>query len=276
MSQKNIKKATKQGKKNKVLKLGSLEIRFTKLDLIGSAIITILLILYLLSPKMFILSTARYGRGTKEENKNVETALGKEDTEEKFNLYFQWYNVLHELGHGILMYNGNLRISDAKEEQLVNDFAYAYWANYGEEEKLNKVEKIVNYAAKNIKSDAKEGDNHINYAEKNWNKKSFQNFNNYGWFQFNCVKESFKKKKNLEEVLKEMKLYNVKLPEKKTLIYETIDEENCKEIVLDAIANIREWGLEFPDVHHTFTNDPNANYSRSGKNYFWIYNVIDN
>lgn len=259
---------------SKIIKIGKVEIEVRLWELIFLAFLLLIIILYFTSPKVYLVTTARYNQGTKEDQINVETALGKENTEERFEIYFQWYNVIHELGHGVKLYNSNIKISSAEEEQLVNDFAVAYWLHYGEEEKLKELEDIVNYAAENIKSDAKEGQSYMEFAESNWNKSSFFTFNNYGWFQFSSVKESLKNKKTLEEVLKEMEIENIEIPSKETLEYDEITEEVSTKIINDAVENFNEWGLEFPKTYQTFNNDPNANYSRGGKNFLGIYDFI--
>lgn len=251
-------------------------IQISKGAIISIIVVLILVIIWFLSPKAYLVTTARYGKGTEEDNTNVKIALGETNTEERFKIYFQWYNVIHELGHGILIYNSDIKISNAEEEQLVNDFAVAYWLHYGEEEKINELSNIVEHATANINSDAETGINHIEFAEKNWNKSSFFTFNNYGWFQFNCVKQSLNERKSLDEVLKEMGIENIKLPEPKQLTYPTINEEVSTKIIDDAVENFNEWGLEFPKVYHFFNDDPNANYSRNARNVLGIYGLIEN
>lgn len=174
-------------------------------------------------------------------------------------MYFWWFNVLHEVGHALIEYNGKIKISRPEEEQLVNDFAYAYWAYYGEEEKLLQVEEIIDYAVAHIQNDEKSDMNYMEYAKKNWNKSSFWKFNNYGYFQFNAGKETFKNKKTLDTVLKEMGITNYTLNNIK-LSYDTIDEANCEKILNDAVDNIHKMGLKFPEVRHMYTKDPYYSY----------------
>lgn len=61
---------------------------------------------------------------------------------ERFCLYFQYYNVLHELGRGLLRYNNGVSILIVDEEQLANDFAIAYWNYYGESFIVKRLENI--------------------------------------------------------------------------------------------------------------------------------------
>lgn len=264
----------KEVEKNKrTIFIGKLEIEIN--TLIFCAVIGIVLIIYCLSPNIYSITTARYGKWSETDNNNVETALGRENTEGRFLTYFQWYNVVHELGHGILRYNSNIKLSGAEEEQLVNDFAVAYWLYYGEESKINELKDIVEYASNNIKSSAEEGITYMEFAEKNWNKLSFNTFNNYGWFQFSSVKESLKNGKELKDVLKDMGIENYNLIDSKKLEYPIIDEEVSTQIINDAINNFHEWGLKFPKCYHKFSNNPNSNYSGNRKNFLGIYNLIE-
>ncbi len=263
----------KTKKEKKQIKIGKLVIADSITELI---IVMTFVLTYFLSPNIFLITTARFGTGSEADNNNVEIVFGSENTEERFKTYFQWYNVIHELGHGILRYNSDIKISAVEEEQLVNDFALAYWLYYGEEEKISELENIVNYAVDNIKSDAPEGVSYIKFAEENWNKPSFNTFNNYGWFQFSSVKESLNKRLSLTDVLKEMGIKNINLPEKELLQYSEINEKTSTQIINDAVENFHKWGLEFPEVYQTFSDNPNANYSKTVKNFLGLYTFLLN
>lgn len=260
----------------KTIKIGKLELKITKVDLIIIPIFVILVILYFLSPKLYMVTTARYGKGSETDNNNVKIALGEQNTEERFQLYFQWYNVIHELGHGVLRYNSNIKLTSAEEEQLVNDFAVAYWLYYGEEDKINELSHIVDYAVSHIDNDAEDGITYMEFGEKNWNNPAFFTFNNYGWFQFSSVKESLSKRKSFDEVLREMEIKNIQVVEPKLLQYPSINEEVSTKIINDAIENFHEWGIDFPEVAHFFSNDPNANHSKPVRNFLGIFNLISN
>lgn len=244
--------------KKKVIKIGKLE--FTLGGLILTILTAIILILFVACPKVALIVTQKYNAGTDEQNNNVKIAFGEANTEEKYKLYFWWYNVLHEVGHGLICYNGNNNLYGPEEEQIVNDFAYAYWSFYGQQDKLDEVEEIINYAAEHIKNDENSNMDYMEYAKQNWNKPSFGTFNNYGYFQFNSVKETFKNKKSLNAVLKEMGINNANLKNKKILSYDTINEETCDKILYEAIDNAHEWGLKFPKTYHKYITNPYLSY----------------
>ena len=104
---------------------------YSVVDLIVLGLMLACFAAYFLAPKAYSVVTARYNSGTDEQNAEVVLALGDENTEEDFEIYFQWYNVIHEMGHGLIRYNSDKKFGNAEEEQLVNDFAVAYWMMYG-------------------------------------------------------------------------------------------------------------------------------------------------
>lgn len=239
---------------------------YSVIDLIVLGVMLACFVAYFLAPKAYSVVTARYNAGTKEQNEEVITALGTENTEEDFRIYFQWYNVIHELGHGLIRYHSDSKFSKAEEEQLVNDFAVAYWMMYGEESKLERMEYITSHAMSSLKSDAEPGQSYMDFAEKRWGKKGFFSFRNYGWFQFNSSHAALQNQKDMDTVLKEMGISGYSLPENPSRInYGTISEEVSDQILNDAVENINSWGLSFPKVYHKYHNDPNDNYSKPVK-----------
>ena len=264
-------------KENTKVKLGKFEI--TKGALIEIIIFCILIVIYIISPRCYSVTTGLYNQSTPENQKNVENAMGTENTEERFKIYFQWYNVIHELGHGLLYYNNGNDLDIVDEEQLVNDFAVAYWKYYGEEEKISELEDIVNYAVKNIGTNYENEVDYLKLGKENSNGKrfnnSFFNFNDYGWFQFSSVKHSFETNKNLQEVLEEMGFSDFDLTQRKKLIYKEINNDVSTQIINDAVDNFNEWGLKFPKATHHFDKNPNNNYSRSMVKYLGLFEIPD-
>ncbi len=263
----------KEKKEKKVIKIGKLTTSVGELILFAFMLIS--LILVYTSPKTALIVTPKYNQETAQD-KDVITALGEENTEYNFKLYFWWYNVIHEIGHGVKDHNGNKNISGAEEEQLVNDFAYAYWSYLGQQDKLDEVEQIINYAVEHVQNDENSNVNYMEYAKSNWNKKTFLTFNNYGYFQFNSVKETFKNKKSLAEVLKEMGVNNANLSNTKMVSYDNIDEQTCDKIINDTIDNIHAWGLKFSNTIHKYSTDAFDSYYRSNRKAYIYMELLFN
>lgn len=201
--------------------------------------------------------TGRYGVGTPEQNQVVDSILGGIYARERFEIYFHWYNILHELGHSIIYFYTDERPHPVNEEQLVNDFAVAYWLTYGENEKLKFLDEIITYALAHLKCPAPSGVTHITYAYEKWGTDELFNFNNYGWFQFNCVKESLLKRRDLPTVLIQMGLKNIQIQPRETYTYPLINENMARQVIKDAVSTMQKWGVELPEAYITFDNDPN-------------------
>ena len=110
-------KNKKLEKKNSNIKIGKHEM--SKGAIIEIIILCILIVIYIFSPRCYSVTTGLYNQSTAEDQRNVENAMGPEKIEERFKIYFKWYNVIHELGHGLLYYNDGVDIDVADEEQLV-------------------------------------------------------------------------------------------------------------------------------------------------------------
>ena len=224
---------------------------------------------YFAAPTVGLITTGRYGHGTTEDNELVDSILGKEFAKERFELYFQWHNVLHEIGHAVMAFNNKERIHVVDEEQLVNDFAVAYWSHYGEAGKLDELQNIVTYSLGNFDRPAPVHQTHMEYAREMWGKRELFTFNNYGWFQFSLVNHSLNNRKSLEAVLHEMGVKNVKPQHPKTLAYAS-GEQSVHLIINDAAEELSKWGVELPQFYHTFSTDPNAHMMQITKNIFGV------
>lgn len=263
-------------KSERKIKIGRFEMKWKSFDLLLAGI---LVLIYIFSPRVYSVTTGLYNQSTEDDQKNVVTAMGITNTEERFKLYFQWYNVVHELGHGLLYYNNGVSVPIVDEEQLVNDFAVAYWKYYGEPEKIEELYDIVNYAVEHVGTNYQNGVDYLKLGRDNSSKKTFNNsfftFNSYGWFQFSSVKHSLESNKSLEDVLKEMGFKDFKLSGKETLVYDKIDEEISTKVINDAIANFKSWGLNFKNATHHFSKDPNMNLSSSKVKYLGLFEIPD-
>ena len=203
--------------------------------------------------------TGKYETGSQEIKNEIIRILGNENPAYMYNIYFHWYNVVHEVGHAICTY----KITDekifyeqdfVKQEVMVNDFAVAYWLYYGEKEKLEKLKAILSNVFKNITNPAPNM-HYIDYAIANWKNSDFWTYNNYGWFQFNCVNNSLSNPKTLEEILSCMSEKDI-ISQPKQLLKYTVNTEMAAKIVQDAVIIINKWGIDLPPLFHVYSDDP--------------------
>ena len=200
--------------------------------------------------------TGLYGVGTPEQNALVDRIMGGERAAERFEVYFHWHNLLHELGHGIVWFYTADRPHPMDEEVLVNRFAVAYWRRYGQADKLEILRETVDDAAGQFTRPVGEGVSAMEYAKAKWGQEELYNFNNYGWFQMSCVADVLREELDLRTVLEQMGCKTFAEPPRQLLCYE-LDAETPEQIVADAVAVLRDWGIVLPGVRVTFDDDLN-------------------
>lgn len=198
--------------------------------------------------------TGRFHTGTEEQKKVICRILG-DNTPDAYELYFHWYNIMHELAHLIVSFNGAERLTDTAEEQYVNDFAVAYWALYGEDEKNDQLSSIVKYGLCQFISPSPDGENYLDFFQRNWGNGALYNFNDYGWFQFNCVNTSLHSHETLAHVIQRRFGIREKFVHER-ISYDMHDENTSQRIVDDARAILTGWGLTIPPVTIKFIDNP--------------------
>ena len=214
-----------------------------------------------------VITLGLYGQGTEEQNAMIHAFLGGEQARERFELYFQWYNTIHELGHAITVHNGTYGPPDmgfrhmVDEEILVNSFAVAFWMYYGEEEKLNALSDMVDYALSNIPP-AVDYLNHIDFMREAVDGLRYApfTFEVYGWFQFSLVRDILRERDSLDlaALLTQMTgIESVRVPPERTLVYPSLGTDIVPIILADAISILNNRGISLPSVYVTFSTDPN-------------------
>lgn len=199
--------------------------------------------------------TGQYQMATAEERAMLHQLFGAQ-AERDYEIYFHWHNLLHEIGHAIMMFHALQRPHPMHEEQLVNDFALAYWRHYGEDEKILMLSELVRRAVGRFT--APTAMDYMDYAVANWRNPAFYSFDQYGWFQFSCVEKSITQKRSLAQVLEQMGVCVQTQPERETLSYE-INADMARRVVTDAARNLKTWGVLLPDeMQVVFCDDVNC------------------
>ena len=210
-----------------------------------------------------------YNQGTDEQNEMIHSFLGGEDARERFELYFQWYNTIHELGHLITVHNGTYDGNDfenmrhmIEEELLVNSFAVAFWMYHGEEGKIEALEEMVDYVLSHITPPVDDM-SHLDFMRAAVDEDRMAEvftFEKYGWFQFSMVRDILRERDSLDlsALLTEMIGEEIQVQPQQTLVYPTLGIDVAPEIVADAVSILREWGVDIPDVYMAFDTDPNV------------------
>ena len=218
------------------------------------------------SDPIAVIVNGLYGQGTEEQNAMIRGLLGGEYARERFELYFQWYNSIHELAHVITVHNGtydpqNMGLRHMVDEEiLANSFAVAFWMYYGEDGKLDALEEMVEYVLSNITPPVDDM-SHLDFMREGVDGERYVpfTFEVYGWFQFSLVRDILHERDSLDlaSLLTEMTGGNVQAQPRQVFIYETLGTDMVPIILADAISILRDWGVDFPDVYVSFSTDPN-------------------
>lgn len=208
------------------------------------------------------ITTGQYVTAPLEQQLMIRHLLG-ENVEYHFEIYFHWYNMIHELGHAIFEYNCPNRLHPADEEQLVNQFAIAYWRHYGEIEKLESLCSIVHDSLRKFVVPTDNAKDHLSYAKEHWGTEELYDFNNYGWFQFSCVEYSISQHLSLEQALSDMGLTQVQR-QQRVLFQYNVDEMMPYKVIEDAKKALCCWGIKLPtEIDVVLSDDPNRHMCQS-------------
>ena len=223
-------------------------------------------------PPVGVIVNGLYGQGTQVQNAMVHALLGGELARDRFELYFQWYNTIHELGHLITIHHGTYDRNNMEatrhfvdEEILANSFAVAFWMNFGELEKIYILEEKVDYVLGKLPSPV-ENMPHLDFMRGAVDAGRFEEvftFEIYGWFQLNVVRDILLERDSLDLalILAEMTGMNniqVQPPSpNQRLVYPTLGVDVVPQIVADAIYTLRNLGVSVPDAYISFSTDPN-------------------
>ena len=201
--------------------------------------------------------TGQYQNAPLDQQKMIQELFGK-NAEHSYEIYFHWYNVIHELGHAIMMFNSSSRPHPAEEEQMVNDFAYAYWKYYGEQEKLKELDYIIEETIQKFTIPADNSVSYLDYAKDKWGTEELFTFNNNGWVQFSSVKAAITGGTSLEQALSRMCSGKISPQIPKVMEYK-ICTQMPVQIIADAVKELRGWGVSLPEGNEiVFGEDVNC------------------
>ncbi|MBE6936658.1 MAG: hypothetical protein E7458_09260 [Ruminococcaceae bacterium] len=201
--------------------------------------------------------TGQYQTAPSEQKAMIRELLG-EDPEQKFELYFHWYNLIHELGHAIMMFHSDVRPHPAEEELLVNQLAVAYWTHYGESKRLSQLRTLIHDVLNRFPAYLMEQSDYLCYAKSHWEEETFFTFLQYGWFQFNCVKAALSSELTLQQALEQMEIVGV-VPQAAEPEPSELEERSPAQIIEEAVSRFPSWGILLPDqIEVVLCNDANC------------------
>ena len=198
--------------------------------------------------------SGQYEAGTQEQQAGYRMLFGEENIQYKFDLYFHWYNIVHELGHCVADAQ-KMNMSHVQEEMLVNEFAVAYWKYVGAEAQLKELEAMLKGIIANLNCPVPSNIGFAEYYESVWGTEVLNNVVLYGYFQLNSVLEALNGKKDLKTILKSMNIdWNSDIVMSK---YEgAVCAQNAYRVLDNAVANINKLGIETIQVSIELVDNP--------------------
>ena len=183
--------------------------------------------------------SGQYERGTEEQQNGYKMLFGEDNIQYKFDLYFHWYNIIHELGHCVVDVQ-KISMTNVQEEMFANEFAVAYWKYIGKETQLKELEQMLKEIIAHIPSPVPDDIGFVEYYESIWGTEALTDVMTYGYLQLNSVLEAIKCGKDFSTVLKAV---DVEMDHNASMdIYDgAICAENASKILSSAVANINKF-----------------------------------
>ena len=197
--------------------------------------------------------SGRYETGTEEEQTGYRQLFGEDNIQYKFDLYFHWYNLVHEMGHCLVEKYGK-QMSKVQEEMFVNELAVSYYRYIGESERLRELEGYLQAVIDMVPSPVPEGQTFTSFFESIWGTEALNNVMMYGFFQLNSVLEAMHKEKKFEDIAKELGVtLQASKPEKCTA---SITSSNAAAFLESAAVNMRSFGFDVPEITLELNDNP--------------------
>ena len=144
-----------------------------------------------------------FEKGSSEEQAGYIGLFGPENIQYYFDLYFHWYNLVHEVGHCIVEKQGAV-MSKVREEMYVNELAVGFYRAIGENEKLDSLKGKLEEIIGRMPAPMPEGEGFREFYERIWGTEQLNNVMIYGYFQLNSVLEAFRAARSFLDVMKEI------------------------------------------------------------------------
>ena len=201
----------------------------------------------------YVIRSGKYETGTEEQQLGFRQLLG-EDALYSFDLYFHWYNIIHELGHCFAGQSNIYQDSNIDQEMFVNEFAVGYYTYAGETEQLNELKAMVQGIIDSMPSPVPEGETFLGFYKRIWNTDALMQVMIYGYFQFRSVLEALEKQRSFEDIASELgfKIH----PSDILKCNAGLSSANAEKFLHTALENMKNIGMKIPQVRLELVDDP--------------------
>ena len=197
--------------------------------------------------------SGKFETGNEEQQMGYKMLFGEVSIQYKFDLYFHWYNLVHEMGHCLVEKYG-LALSPVQEEMYVNELAVSYYRYVGESDRLAELKSILKAVIDQMPSPVPEGESFTSFFESIWGTDALMNVMTYGYFQLNSVLEAMKTGRKFADVISELGVAISQADVKECK--EEITSNNAEKFLSAAIENIKACGLEVPEIRLELVENP--------------------
>lgn len=208
----------------------------------------------------YVIMSGRFEKGTDEQKQGYVMLFGEDNIQYKFDLYFHWYNLVHELGHCIKN-TTDVEMSDLMEEMFVNEFAVGYHRMAGDSSRLDELEEMIQNALNKLPSPVLEGEDFISFYERIWGTEELMNVMTYGYLQLSSVLQALKNKKDLSETLSKLNI-SIDRSVKLMKCNLSVSSENAPLFLDAARDNLIKLGVEVPSVRIELQDNPEIQCAR--------------
>ena len=202
----------------------------------------------------YTIISGRFETGTPEQKNAFMQLFGKEETRNFFDLYFHWYNLVHEIGH-CLVDQQEVSMSGVLEEMWVNRMAVAYFRCLHDKERLATLYRRLDMIVQAIPSPVPNNVTFETFYENIWETERINDVMTYGYFQLNSILKALNGKEDLERVLSEIGL-SIKNAVAISPCQEPIDSEHAENHLTAAIKNMQRLGVNVPNISIRLVDDP--------------------
>ncbi|SDA57972.1 hypothetical protein SAMN02910275_01365 [Butyrivibrio sp. INlla18] len=201
----------------------------------------------------YVIQSGKYETGTKEQQESFKQILGA-DVLQKFDLYFHWYNIIHELGHCFAGESNIKQDSNIEQEMFVNEFAVGYYLYVGETQKLDELKLMVETILEKIPSPMPEGEAFLDFYKRIWNTDAIMQVMIYGYFQFRSVLEALNKQRNFKDIASELgyQIHSANIVKCEG----ALSSENAEKFLNVALENMKNMEMDIPSVSLKLMDDP--------------------
>lgn len=210
----------------------------------------------------YIIYSGQFEKGTQEQQAAFTQLFGSENIQQKFDVYFHWYNIIHEYGHCLCMHYNSDTVG-LKQEFLVNKFAVSIWQYAGYEAELKNLQKMINEILQNIENPVPGNISFIDYYEQIWGTNEIMNVAVYGYFQFKSVQMALENRENLESVLEEMGIHKKISSRHPSHKKYSISAYTAKEALRDIRHLLDSLGIEQPLADVELVDDPSIQCAKN-------------